>query len=202
RIAPRIAHRFGERAETPAELLEPGGEHTRGPAFANVRIPAADIHEAQAVVAAHEARNTFRLRLERTRRDRVAAGRDHLLPELAHHAISRGKAFVDLRTEARALVHLGDQGALPRIDRRAADGVERNVRHLRFAAKGNRQPAGERDRAARTELGCQAVHETGRIAAASQRLAELDRILGLEMAPAGVFGTREWDERELAPQIE
>src|SRR5947208_1836249 len=91
RVAPRIAHRSRERGEAAAELVEPRREIALRAAFADVRVPAADVDEAQAIVAAHEPGDALCLRLEGARGNGVAARRDHLVAELAHHRVARGE---------------------------------------------------------------------------------------------------------------
>src|SRR6185295_7503815 len=96
-VAPRAAHRLRECAQAVAELLAARRQLAGGAALGDVRVPAADVDEADAVFTLHEPRDALRLRLERARRRGVAARRHHLVAELAHHVVARGEAFADRR---------------------------------------------------------------------------------------------------------
>src|SRR5262245_44888316 len=128
-IAPGAAHALGEGGEPAAELLQARGEVAARAALAHVGVPAADVDEAEVVLALHEARDAPRLQLEAARVDGVAARSLHLAGEVAHHALAHREALAHRRTELGVAVHLGNERALARVDGRGlhASGAERDV---------------------------------------------------------------------------
>src|SRR6185369_15487365 len=113
-VAPGAAHALRERAQAAAELLEARRELAVRAALADVRVPAADVDEAEVVLGAHQARDAPRLELEAARVDRVAAGGFHLAAEVPHDVFAHGEALAHRRAELGVAVHLGDERALAR----------------------------------------------------------------------------------------
>jgi hypothetical protein len=97
-----------------------------------VRVPAADVDEADVELVPHQSGHTTRLELEAACGHRVAIGRQHFRRHGAtgHHLILFGhglpqvEALRDERLEARARVHAGQQTYLPVIERGAAGVLE------------------------------------------------------------------------------
>ena len=101
-------------------------------------------------------------------------------------------------------VHVLDEPGLAIVDARLADAVDPDIRNLRLAAEDQRQLVGEGDRLGARQLGGEPAHEARAIVAgAAGRLAELDRVLGLEMAARQIIGgagKRHERDLPLAPQ--
>ena len=97
-------------------------------------------------------------------------------------------------------IHLLDQFGLAVVDGGLADRIDADIGDLRLAAEGQRQLVGEGDRLDPAQFRRQPAHEAGAIVArAADGLAELDGVLGLEMAAAGIVRrSGERNERDLA----
>ena len=198
RRIPGIAGLLGEGGQALPELAEPVGEIAGAVALADVRVPATDVDEAETVALAHQPADAPRLAFEALGGDGIAVGGDHLAGQRLGRVGAHLEAFADGTSEARVLVHRRDDVGLPIVDPRLAHVDEREVGHLHAAAKAERQLVGEGDRVARAEHAGEPVHEARLVVAvALQRLAELDRILRLEVAPRGVVGAGEGHERGL-----
>src|SRR5579883_384638 len=187
----------GERA---AELAEPVGEIAVGCPLVDMGVPAADIDKAEIELFAHQAPDAPRRQLEAARRYCAAVGRIHLLRDRAVHIVANLEAFRNRGIEIALRVHLLDELGLAVIDAGLADVVDAGVGNLALAAEDQRQLIGEGDRFHPRKLGGQPAHEAGAIVAcAAGRLAELDRILGFEMAARQVVaGAGERHEGDLA----
>jgi hypothetical protein len=95
---------------------------------------------------------------------------------------SHGKAFRHRRRQVLALIHGLDQLGIAAGNAGLAGEVQRDVGHRAPAAEGQRQLGGEGDGFGARQNLRRAAHETGLVvAAASDRLAQFDRVLGLEM---------------------
>src|SRR5262249_18147685 len=193
RVAPGAAHALREGAQAAAELLQARGELAGLSALAYVRVPAADVDEAEVVLALHQLRDAPRLQLEAARVDRVASGGLHLAAKVAHHALAHGEAFAHRRAELAVAVHLGDERALARVDRGGPQtgAAEREVGDRlrafgRRAAESERHVVGERDRAGGAQRRGEAPHETRLVAApAAERLARLGPVPAPDAAARG-----------------
>ena len=117
----------------------------------DVRIPAADVDEADVELVGHQTSHAPRLELESLRGKRVAIRCLHLAGEAAvrHHLrllgdrLAKVKAFADERLEPRAGVHAGEQSHLPIVERRATGSLQRHVRDNDVAGHHHRQAVGE-----------------------------------------------------------
>src|SRR5581483_5561573 len=184
RVVPFGSERARERVEATAQIVEIAGELAACAAFVDVRVPAADIDEPEAIFVAHEARDTRGLDGETARVDRAAARR--LLRgilEFVGDLLAQFEAVGDGRVQVMVLVHAGENGVLALVERGFADGAQRDVRHVAGAAERERQRVRERDGCrARAKRGGKARHETRSVIALVRGFAALDAVLRLEVA--------------------
>src|SRR5947209_19679441 len=96
RVLPCRTLLVGEGGEPAPQLLEPGGEKAARPALADVRVPAADVDEADVELLLHQLRNAPGFDLKTARAHRVAAGAFHLSHHVAHDVVAHREALVDL----------------------------------------------------------------------------------------------------------
>jgi hypothetical protein len=91
-----------------------------------------------------------------------------------------------------------DQLGLAVVHARLADRADRNIRDRMAAAEHKRELVRIGDRLRSREHGCEPRHEARTVVAgAVDRLAEFDRILGLEKAAGEIVGAGERNECEL-----
>jgi len=152
------------------------------------------------------------LQLEALGRDRAAARGGHLVGHLPGHLALGVQAFGDAAFERRAGIHLPQQRHLARVGRRRAGAAQAGVGHQAAALQHERQAVGEGHHALvgvqpRAELLREAVQEAlGGVGPrrprgqrlAGQRQAQLDAVLGLEVAAREVADAGERHERHLA----
>ena len=195
---PTSSEKPGQRA---AEFTQAVGEVAGRRALVDVGIPAADIDKAEIELLAHQPADPPRRQLESARRDRAAIGRGHFLRYRAVDVVADPKALRYRGSKIALRVHVLDQPGLTIVDARLAHAVDADVWNLGLAAKDQRKLVGEGDRPDAREFGRKPAHETRTIIArAAGRLAEFDRILGLEMAPCQVIGgPRERHKGNLTP---
>jgi hypothetical protein len=128
----------------------------------------------------------------------TAVGRGHLGGDRAIDLVAHLEALGDRTIEVLAVVHLLDQPGLAIVDARLADAAEADVRDRLDAAEDDRRLVGEGDRLDPGQLPRQPAHEPRAVVARPlQRLAQLDGVLGLEMAARHVVGPGEGDEGQL-----
>ena len=131
RLFPGGAHLIGEAGEALAEIRQQIRELALRVALIHMRIPPADVDEADVELVAHQASHPPRLELESLGGDRIPVGGDHLgrhrgagIP-LRHRVgllgdgLAQAEAFRNQRFEARAGVHAGENADLAIVERRA-----------------------------------------------------------------------------------
>lgn len=186
-MPPFGAEGLGKHLQAAAQAREVSGERTLRRALADVRVPAADVDEAQPIFVAHEPRHAFGLELEALGVDGAAVGGEHFLRDLLGDFLPKIQAVAHRRLEMVAGVHVAQYSRLALVERRFADVLERQVRHRSGALEGQRQCVREGDGIRLRSGGAKRLRQTAEkagavIACASRGLPELDAVLGLEMA--------------------
>ena len=151
-------------------------------AFADVRVPAADIDEAEPVLVAHHLRDARRLLREPVRIHGAAAGLHHFVGEFPRDLLAQRESFGNRLRQRRILVHAGKHRGLTRIERGLADTREGDVRNVAAALETQGQRGGERDRRGDTiERAGQAREKAGAMGVVVLGQAVLDVVLRLEV---------------------
>src|SRR5581483_11693103 len=155
---------------------------------------------AEIELIAHQMTDAARRQFKAARRHRAAIGRRHLFGDRAIDVIPNPKTFRDRRRQIALRIHVLDQARLAIVDAGLANTIDTDVRRLRLAAEDQRELLGEGNRLDAGELGGEAAHEAGTIVArAAGALAELDRVLRLEVAARQIIRrARERHEGDLA----
>src|ERR1700677_2914753 len=124
-IAPLGAERLREDLQAAAETCQVPGERPLRCAFAHVRIPAADIDEAQPIFVAHQMRHALGLELEALGVDGTAVGCRHFLGDLLGHFLAKIQSVAHRGLEMMVGIHVAQNAGLTPIERRLADILER-----------------------------------------------------------------------------
>ncbi len=161
-------------------------------------VPAAHIDKTQAVVGLHQPPDPAGRKLEPLGGDRVAIGGHHLRRDRAIDLVADREALGHRLAQILAAIHLLDQLGLAVVHPGLAHGAQPDVGYGLAAPEGERQLVGEADRPGPRQLAEQPAHEPGTVVArALQRLAELDGVLGLEVAAGQVVRAGEGHEGDL-----
>ena len=161
-------------------------------------VPAADVDEAEIELLAHQPADAPSRQLEAARRDGAAIGRDHFLGHRAVDVVAHLEAFGHRAGEGVLRIHALDELRLAVVDAGLADRGDADVRDLVATAEHERQLLGVGDRARLGEHADEPRHEAGIVVAGGvDRLAELDGVLGLEMAAGEIVGAGERHEGDL-----
>ena len=188
----------GEAGDAAPQLAQARGEIALGAALVHVRVPPADIDEAERVVGLHQPADAARGELEAFGRDSALVGRHHFGGHRSVHLVTHGEALRDGGAEGLARIHLLDQLRLPAVYAGLSYGAQADVRHAGCASEDQRQLVGEGERLRAMQLAVQPGHEGGVVVArAVQCLAELNGVLRLKVAARQVVGAREGDEGDL-----
>ncbi|MCY1519760.1 hypothetical protein D9M68_545210 [compost metagenome] len=205
-LPPGRPHGLGVGRQRAAELAQPIRQHAAGGALADVRVPTPDVDEAQVVAVHHEARDAAHLLLELVGGHGIAAGRQHLgldfFARRAHDALS----FGDRGVQVRVLVHGLDGAIVVGAQARLAAGADQiDVGHARVAPEylGHFRSEGGRFRMLGAQVRREAVEKARAVVAVrGGPPAQLNAVLGFEMAAAGVLGAGEGHKSKLAPLVE
>ncbi len=125
----------GETGEAAAQLAEPPGQIAGRAALVDVRVPAADVDEAEVEAVAHQRADAASRELEAFRRGRAAVRLRHLGGDALVDFVLDLEALVNRRRQRRAAVHVLDQRRLAGVDSRPADVGDADVGDGRRAAE-------------------------------------------------------------------
>ncbi|MCY1210519.1 hypothetical protein D9M72_222120 [compost metagenome] len=205
-LPPCGPHGVGIGRQRAAQLAQPVRQHAAGGALADVRVPAADVDEAQVVAVDHEAGDAAHFLFQLVGGDGIAAGRLHLGLDFLARRAQDALPFRDRGVQIGVLVHGFDGAVVVGAQARLAAGADQvDVGHARVAPEYLGHVRGERGRlrVPRAQVRREAVEEARAVVAAGGGAApQFDAVLGFEMAAAGVLGAGEGHERKLAALVE
>ena len=177
-----------------AQIAKAVGQVAGGAALVDMGVPAAHIDKADIKLVAHQMGHALGHQTKAFGADGITSRFFHFFLNAALHGALNRKAFTHRGIQRRALIHGADDLVASLIHTAFAHRSQRHIGHLCIAAHAQRQLRGKRhgrDIALPVFLQHldQTIHEPSlQIAAAIERLSQLNRILGFKVTARQVIG--------------